>query len=152
LGSLMVAPIAIADAPRNAMPSLHFSAALLVFWNSVEWPKWARALTAFFLLFTVLATMGFGEHYLVDLIVAVPFCLAMQGIWTVGLPWSATERRLAVGVGSVLVAIWLTLLRTATPVFRGSPVVAWTLLVATLALSLFLRKKLSRAASGVPGI
>ncbi len=152
LASLAIEPIAIADAARNAMPSLHFSAALLVFWNSIEWPKWARAFTAFFLLFTMLATMGFGEHYLIDLIVAVPFCLAMQGIWSVGLPWSATERRLAVAAGSVTVAIWLMLLRNATPVFRGSPAVAWTLVAATLALSLYLRHRLVRAVAGVPRI
>src|SRR5262249_44190484 len=45
---------AVADAPRNAMPSLHTAAALLVFWNSIAWPRWGRALTALFLALTLL--------------------------------------------------------------------------------------------------
>ena len=86
--TMLIETVPIADAPRNAMPSVHVAATLLVFWNSIGWPKWARAITAVFLLLTVLATLGFGEHYLVDLVVAVPFCLAVQAAWTTGLPWN----------------------------------------------------------------
>ena len=34
----------------------------------------------------VCTRLGFGEQYLVDLVVTVPFSLAVQTVWTTGLP------------------------------------------------------------------
>jgi len=34
----------------------------------------------------VCTRLGFGEHYLVDLVVTVPFSPAVQTVWTTGLP------------------------------------------------------------------
>jgi hypothetical protein len=140
---------AVADAPRNAMPSLHTAAALLVFWNSITWPRWGRALTALFLGLTLLGTMGFGEHYLIDLVVAVPFALALQAAWTTGLAWSAPARRQAVITGASMVAFWFAFLRVGIPLVLISPAIPWALIAATLVPSLLLRRKLARAVNGV---
>ena len=62
--------------PRNCFPSMHFGWALLVALNAKSWP-W-RTFTWLFVLLTAMATTGSGEHYFVDLIAAVPLCLAVQ--------------------------------------------------------------------------
>ena len=56
---------------RNAMPSMHFAAALLAWMNAAYFGRWARALFALIAGLTVLATLGLGEHYLVDLVAGV---------------------------------------------------------------------------------
>lgn len=65
---------------RNAMPSLHFAVTLLV--GAALWELgWvARAAALLFASLTVLATLGFGEHYVVDLVAAIPFAVV---IWLV---------------------------------------------------------------------
>ena len=65
---------------RNAMPSMHMTWALLVWWSAWELTPLARWIASAFALLTFLATLGFGEHYLVDLIVAVPFALLVEAI------------------------------------------------------------------------
>jgi hypothetical protein len=57
---------------------MHFGWALLAAWNvrgrRLKVAAWIfTGLTAF-------ATIGIGEHYFIDLIVAVPFCWAVQWI------------------------------------------------------------------------
>ena len=64
--------------PRNCFPSLHFVWALLLLMNSRE--RAVQSLATVFLALTALATVGGGEHYVVDLIVSVPFALAVQVI------------------------------------------------------------------------
>ena len=65
-------------APRNSMPSLHLAWALLILWSLKPGQRLARLLAVLFVIATVLATLGSGEHYLVDLIVAVPFATSVQ--------------------------------------------------------------------------
>lgn len=69
-----------ASLPRNCMPSLHFTwAALLAInargriWRTVFW-VYAGLMT--------LSTVAGGEHYVVDVIAAVPFTIAVQAIAT----------------------------------------------------------------------
>jgi hypothetical protein len=65
------------DGNPNCVPSLHLAAAMLIFrfrgggWISRAWP-WL------FLPLTALATLSTGEHYAVDLLLAVPFALACE--------------------------------------------------------------------------
>jgi hypothetical protein len=66
----------IANVPRNCFPSMHLGWALLVALNARR-PAW-RAVTWSFAVLTGFATVGLGEHYYVDLIVAAPFCLVIQ--------------------------------------------------------------------------
>ncbi len=96
-------------APRNGVPSLHFAWALLFFLCSLREVAWVRAVFAFFLAGTFLATMGMGEHYLTDLVIAVPFGCAIAAI-RLGSPRSA----IAWKAGSVLLGatlLWMLLLR-----------------------------------------
>jgi hypothetical protein len=66
--------------PRNCVPSMHFSWALALainarnrIWQSLLWV---------FVGLTAMATVGGGEHYFIDIIVAVPFTFAVQRIAT----------------------------------------------------------------------
>jgi PAP2 superfamily protein len=64
--------------PRNAMPSLHMTWALLVAWHAAR-VGWAGTLVGLsFLGLTVFAVLATGEHYLVDLVIAVPFATAIE--------------------------------------------------------------------------
>lgn len=65
-----------AYAPRTCMPSLHLAWALLVFLYS---SKSLRPASAIFLTLTALATIATGEHYIIDLVVAIPFTFAV--VW-----------------------------------------------------------------------
>jgi hypothetical protein len=67
---------ALAHLPRNAFPSMHLSWALLVALNARN--KWWKLVAWAFAGLTCAATIGSGEHYYVDLLAAVPFCLAVQ--------------------------------------------------------------------------
>ena len=64
------------DVPRNAIPSLHSAWALLIWWNLRYSKNWMRWVATAFLALTLLATLGLGEHYLIDLVVALPFAVA----------------------------------------------------------------------------
>lgn len=70
------APAALAGYP-NAMPSLHMATAfMLVLFNNRN--RWLLGISSVFLAGTVAATLAL-EHYVIDLIVAVPFtCYAFE--------------------------------------------------------------------------
>jgi PAP2 superfamily len=57
---------------RNAIPSLHSAWALLIWWSTRYCRAWTRLVATVFLALTPLATLGLGEHYLIDLVVALP--------------------------------------------------------------------------------
>lgn len=136
----------IPQVPRNAMPSLHFACALLVWWNSRSWRLWGRALTGLFLVLTALATMGLGEHYFIDLVVALPFTVAMTAATTSSVPMVSTERRLALFGGGALTMIWLVLLRSGINWTHVLPAFSWTIVVATMVVSIALEQRLARVA------
>lgn len=63
---------ALINFPPNGVPSLHMSAALLLAyfarkWTVLRWVFWL------FCGITVIATLAIGEHYLFDLLAAVPY-------------------------------------------------------------------------------
>lgn len=138
--------VGIPQGPRNAMPSLHFACALLVWWNSRTWRLWARALAGLFLVLTVLATMGLGEHYFIDLVVSLPFTVAMTAATTSSVPMESIERRLALFGGGALTLVWLVLLRSGVNWAHVLPVVSWLIVVATLVVSVALEHRLARVA------
>jgi hypothetical protein len=139
--------ISVPPVPRNAMPSLHMGWALLVFANS--WSRsrsrWAVPCALVFVALTAFATLGSGEHYLIDLIVAVPLTLAVQ----TGFTATGPLRNLAVSTGAVLTIGWMgwmLALRTGVLVAQhSSPVLPWALVLATLIASLALYVKVARA-------
>ncbi len=70
-----------ADALRNAMPSMHVGWAILLWWNMRVLGRWWNRGGLLFLAMTVLATLGTGEHYVLDLIVALPLAFGWQALW-----------------------------------------------------------------------
>jgi hypothetical protein len=136
-----VAPVLIKGA-RNAIPSLHMAWVLLVWWNSRGLARWIRAIALIFMALTILATLGTGEHYFIDLVVAFPFSLMVQALCSYGLPLASGERRAGFLFGIFATLIWLALLSFTTRFFWSSPVVPWAMIVATIAPSVFLWHRL----------
>lgn len=63
--------MAVYGAP-NCMPSGHFAMTLLTIWQVRKW-KWGMVAASAFAALTVIATLGLGEHYVIDLAAAVPY-------------------------------------------------------------------------------
>ncbi len=123
---------------RNAMPSLHMAWALLIAFNCKPFPRWVRALAYFFVFTTVLGTLGTGEHYVIDLVVALPFAVAIQALCTHSLPLKTPNRLIPLLGGVTLTLLWLILLRFATRFFfRWAPFAPWAFIIVSTALALF---------------
>jgi hypothetical protein len=131
---------------RNSMPSLHIAWVLLAWWYSIGLSFWERSSALFFVVFTVLATLGSGEHYLIDLIVACPFALFIYALSSLYVPWSNRSRSLAAFVGIGTTLAWIGLLRFNVKIFWISPVVPWLACIATVVAVIFLRQRLADAA------
>ena len=76
--------------PRNAMPSLHLTWALLIFLNCKPWSSQWRILSGALVIFTTIATLASGEHYLIDLIAAIPFTFLIN--WIGGFEYAINIR------------------------------------------------------------
>ena len=133
-GTYVIGARAVADAPRNAIPSLHLAMALLIFWNAHAWGRRGRIVAGFYLTFTILATLGFGEHYLIDLVVGVPFTLAAQAAFTIGKPLSDPGRRFALAAGGSLTLGWMIWLRFGLAGHAPAPLWSWSAMILTLAV------------------
>jgi PAP2 superfamily len=121
--------VAVGEAARNAVPSMHLACALLIFWACRNLPRWTKAAAGIYLVLTILATLGFGEHYVVDLVAAVPYALAVHAVC---LPGPSPARRDAILLGILLTLGWVLSLRFATPIFHSVPF-TWTATLATIA-------------------
>ena len=129
--------------PRNAMPSLHMGWALLLFWNSRGFPRVLRVALFLFLLLTVVATMGGGQHYFVDLVVSLPFALAVQA--AASLMGPGRRQRIAIlATGLAITFSWLLLVRFGLPLMLGSPVIPWLLILTTVGVTFYLENRISR--------
>jgi hypothetical protein len=122
------------QALRNCVPSLHTAWALTAFWYARPLQRAWRVAFGAVLALTVLATLGLGYHYFGDVVVAVPFSLAVL---------TACERRevraspLAVRTFWACVAavvLWLLLFRFGARLSLLSPAIGWTLSGLTVAL------------------
>jgi len=119
-GTLMRAPYA----PRNAVPSLHMASALIAFLHARRFGRVATIAAGVFVAGTFLGTMGTGEHYFVDLVVALPFTLAMHALF---------ERRFRDAIAPVVIFFaWLWTLRFHNRFLLDTPWLAWSLLALTL--------------------
>jgi hypothetical protein len=70
-----------ASVPRNCMPSLHMGNALIVATHAwrLGTRGW-RVVAVVDVVFTVIATLGFGYHYAADLVAALPFTWGVLGV------------------------------------------------------------------------
>jgi hypothetical protein len=140
---IFLEPLALAG-PRNAIPSLHLAWVLLAWWYSRGLSWWERGIALFYLIFVALATLGTGEHYFIDLVVAVPFALFMEALLAFDLSWMDVKRMAGIAVGLLTTLAWLVSLRFAPHVFWSTPILPWTLCAATVASSLYLERRLHR--------
>ena len=136
-----VVPVLLKGA-RNAIPSLHMAWVLLVWWNSRGLARWIRAIALLFVVLTVMATLGTGEHYFIDLVVAFPFSLMVQALCSYSQPFRSGARRNAFLFGTFVTLIWLALLSFTTTIFWTSPALPWAMIVATVAPSILLWNRL----------
>jgi hypothetical protein len=142
-------PITI-QGPRNAMPSLHMAWMLLAWWYSRGLSLWERAIVFAFLALTVVATLGTGEHWFADLIVAFPFALLIQATCAYTLSWKDVHRLTAFFFGLFVTLAWLVTLRFGAGFFWTSPVIPWALVAATVALTIIRMSDLNRAVDQAP--
>jgi hypothetical protein len=153
-------PLSMADTPRlflepiriggwrNAIPSLHMTWTMLAWWNARGLARGTRLLILVFLAFTVTSTMGTGEHWFVDLVVAVPFALMIQALANYVVPLRDRRRWLPFAGGAGMTLGWLALLRFVPRLWWVAPIVLpWTLVVATVAVCLYLERTLSAEAA-----
>jgi hypothetical protein len=72
--------LTVVPVPRNCMPSLHTAWILLAALHTRHQPLWVKVGAAICVMGTLLATLGLGLHYAVDLIAAVPFLVAVLSL------------------------------------------------------------------------
>ena len=125
MGNPQVAPVPIYLAQwPNAIPSLHFATAILFVYFAgknriLQCAAWA------YLVGTAAATLAF-EHYVIDLVVAIPYAYFVI---------RAAEGRLAASLRYLGVMMaWLLAIRFATPAMAAHPVLLRGLALATLAV------------------
>jgi hypothetical protein len=120
--------------PRNCMPSMHTAWALAVFIHSRGGPRWLRAGGTFWLVGTIVATLGFGYHYGVDLVAGAVLCLTMESALrepSQGRTWS---RAGLVAFGSAFLAVLLLCCRYLAEAMARYPLLFGPLIVGTLAI------------------
>jgi hypothetical protein len=126
---ILAAPGSLGEVPRNGMPSLHLASTMLLFWNVRHRARWISVAAAIYVMLTAMATLGFGEHYLVDLMVAVPVGLAMQALW---LRTRRPLRWVAIGTGGAIMFGWLIAFRTEAALSIPAGPAMWTLATLTV--------------------
>jgi hypothetical protein len=129
--------LTLAGVPRNAIPSLHFSTALLVFWNVRPLPMAGRIAAALFLAATAFAILALGEHYVIDIVAALPFALFFDAAFRGSSP--SHRRRRAMWCGAALTAAWLLVLRLAAGAVTHWPPLTCAAFLATVGISLWMR-------------
>jgi hypothetical protein len=144
---LLMEPIPVAGL-RNCMPSLHMGWVLLAWWYSRGLSAWERGIAMAFVVFTIFSTMGTGEHYSIDLVVAFPFAVFLQGLCALGLRWNDRARVTAVIYGLLLTLGWIGALRFAVRIFWISPVLPWTCCILTVASAIFVQRQLEAVSNG----
>jgi PAP2 superfamily len=144
---LMVEPVAIGGL-RNAIPSLHMGWTLMAWWYSRGLSVCERGMAFAFVAFTVAATMGTGEHYFIDLVVAFPFALFLQALCALPLRWNDSRRVVPFLFGLIVVLGWLAILRFGVGVFWYSPVIPWLSCATTIGVTESLRQGMKDAVVG----
>jgi hypothetical protein len=117
--------------PRNAMPSLHMSWALLIWWScrNRNYGKWIAFV---FTCLTAISTMVYGEHYLVDLLAASFFSLIPWSTCLGDGPFAAPGRAFVIASGALGYISWIMLIRYGARLFWLSAAVPWAALLISL--------------------
>ncbi|MGD1098084.1 MAG: phosphatase PAP2 family protein [Bryobacteraceae bacterium] len=139
-------PTFLKTAIRNGMPSLHVGWVLLCVCNTRTFGILPRIFAPVFLLLTVLATLGSGEHYFIDLVVVVPVCLILQAVWSRGVDLTSRYRLLSILTGATMTVLWLLALRFGFALRSPSIAVSWFAVLSTIAVCSWLQYMLARTA------
>ena len=97
----------------------------------------------------MVATLGSGQHYLVDLVVSLPFALAVQSAASDPVS-KKPERITALVSGAVLTAAWLLLVHYGVHLVLRSPIIPWGLMLTTSTLTFWLASRLLTGTSLSP--
>ena len=130
----VIAPVWMPLSARNCMPSLHTAWILCLLWCAPRLGGWFRSLLWAFAGFTLLYALSAGGHYLVDLVVALPFTLAVRA--AMRSEWKSP----AFVANAALVAFWFLALRFGVSLFAVSPAIPYGLTAISLASPLWSRQ------------
>jgi hypothetical protein len=142
LAGFAIKPAWLQPAARNGMPSLHVGWTLLLFWNVRRHSWWMGLMAAIYLTLTALATLGFGEHYLADLMVAPALALAVQAACT---RTGDKVRWVAMGAGVIITLAWLISFRTGVALRIPAGAATWSMALLSVLLPGILGWQLERA-------
>jgi hypothetical protein len=141
---LLQVPVGVA---RNAMPSLHMVWALLICLEARKLPLGFQTIAFLYAILTPFVVLVMAEHYLIDLIVAIPFALMVEAICVDGQRFPALDRWRAGIAGCLMVTAWLFLLRFETPNVLFSPIASWSCVILSTAISAVMIRQLFRLRS-----
>jgi PAP2 superfamily len=141
---MLVQPVLVSGA-RNAFPSLHLAWALLAWWYAQNLSHWTKLFLLLFLAGTVLATLGLGEHYFIDLVAAFPFALMIHAACALHISCFDRRRLIPLLSGTLLMMGWVALLRFGLRIVWLSQIVPWTLIGCTIVSCLVLDPELQPA-------
>jgi len=136
LRHLVLEPIPVPGL-RNTMPSLHAAWGFLVFWYARSLSLVEKIAAAILVFFTLCATLGIGEHYIIDLVVAVPFTVFILALTSFILSRGRSVFLLPLSVGLFSTLGWFAALRYAAGFFWLSPAIPWLTCLLTLVVSYY---------------
>lgn len=133
--------------PHNGMPSLHMAWILAVYYSLYRFYKskpYYRYITLILIVLTALSAFSEGCHYLIDLIIAIPFTLLALALTMVESPrkW----RIISAIFGFVATMGWLCLFKYAITTALHRPILTIIMLVFTDVVSLYLANTMCKQA------
>ncbi len=121
---------------RNCMPSLHFAWILSVYYSVYSSKSIYKNTALALVVLTVLSTFSVGCHYLIDLIIAVPFTMAILAAVT---PKVSKKLRLTgVSFGLISVSVWLCLFKYSVASILRAQTLTLSLLITTVLIAFYL--------------
>lgn len=136
-------PMAVLNAPlelpRNGMPSLHMGWVLAAYWSVCYIKPLYKYIGGLLVLLTAISTFPVGHHYLLDLVIAVPFSL---GCYALSLGRCTNRKKMqiiCIIAGTVFTMGWLSIIKYAPLlVLNHNLVTVWGLAL-TVAACLLLK-------------
>lgn len=125
--------------PHNGMPSLHMAWILAVYYSLYRFYKpkpYYKYIALILIVLTALSAFSEGCHYLIDLIIAIPFTLAILAFTMVEAPrkW----RLVSAFFGTIATMGWLCLFKYSITTALRMPTLTLVLLVLTDIVSIYL--------------
>lgn len=127
---------------RNSMPSLHATWVILCFLALRQSPFKYRVLGALYVLATFIFTIGMGEHYLLDWVIALPLVLFIRALTS---DYQLRGIRLAsVLLGGATLIGWIEILRH-VDLFINNHLFLNGLIIATMIIPIYIERRLMAA-------